>query len=63
MNQDIAEGNWKQLKGRVKEKWGQLTDDEVDQINGRRDNFTGKLQEKYGMRREEAEKEWDRLTN
>lgn len=63
MNQDIAEGNWKQLKGRVKEKWGELTNDDVDQINGHRDNFIGKLQEKYGMRREEAEKEWDRLTD
>lgn len=62
MNKDIAEGNWKKLKGSVKEKWGQLTDDEVDQIQGRRENFIGKMQEKYGMKKDEAEKEWDNLT-
>lgn len=62
MNKDIMEGNWKQLKGKVRENWGKLTDDEVDQIGGRKDNFVGKIQEKYGMNRDEAEKEWDKLT-
>lgn len=55
MNQDILEGNWKQLRGKVKEWWGQLTDDEIDQIEGRRDILSGKLQERYGYSREEAE--------
>ena len=62
MNQDIMEGNWKQLKGKVRENWGKLTDDEVDEIGGRRENFIGKIQEKYGLKKDEAEKEWDKLT-
>ena len=63
MNNDILEGNWKQLKGKVRENWGKLTDDDVDQIGGKREHFIGKLQEKHGMKRDEAEKEWDKLTN
>ena len=59
MNEDILEGKWKQLRGQVKETWGELTDDEIDQINGRRDKLVGKLQEKYGYAREEAEDEVD----
>jgi uncharacterized protein YjbJ (UPF0337 family) len=55
MNEDILEGNWKQLRGKVKEWWGQLTDDEIDQIEGRRDILSGKLQERYGYSRKEAE--------
>lgn len=62
MNKDILEGNWKQLKGKVKENWGKLTDDEVDEINGRKENFIGKIQEKYGLKKDEAEKEWEKLT-
>lgn len=62
MNKDTAEGNWKQLKGKVREHWGKLTDDEVDEIGGRKENFVGKIQEKYGLKRDEAEKEWDKLT-
>lgn len=57
MNKDILEGNWKQLKGHAKQWWGQLTDDEWDQIEGRRDELIGKLQERYGYTREEAEEE------
>jgi uncharacterized protein YjbJ (UPF0337 family) len=55
MNTDILEGNWKQLRGHVKEMWGRLTDDELDQIAGRREVLEGKLQEKYGYTRQEAE--------
>jgi uncharacterized protein YjbJ (UPF0337 family) len=55
MNKDILEGNWKQLRGQLKEWWGQLTDDELDQIEGRRDILAGKLQERYGYTRQEAE--------
>lgn len=62
MNKDTLEGNWKQLKGKVKETWGKLTDDEVDEINGRKKNFIGKIQEKYGLKKDEAEREWDKLT-
>ena len=55
MNKDILEGNWKQLRGHVKEMWGRLTDDELDQIAGRRVRLEGVLQEKYGYTRQEAE--------
>lgn len=51
MSNDIAEGNWKQLKGKVRENWGKLTDDEVDEIRGRKENFVGKIQEKYGLKK------------
>ncbi|WP_199611163.1 CsbD family protein [Flocculibacter collagenilyticus] len=61
MNKDIAEGKWKQMKGSVKQKWGKLTDDDVQQINGRCDKFCGKMQERYGMQREEAEREFNQL--
>ncbi len=62
MNQDIAEGKWKQLKGSVKQFWGKLTDDEIEQIAGNLDKLAGKLQEKYGYTREKAEKECKRIT-
>jgi uncharacterized protein YjbJ (UPF0337 family) len=54
MNWDQVAGQWKQMKGSVKEKWGQLTDDDLNQINGQRDKLVGKLQERYGIAREEA---------
>ncbi|MCB2180294.1 CsbD family protein [bacterium] len=57
MNKDILQGNWKQLKGRLKEKWGEFTDDELTQINGKKDVLAGKLQEKYGMTRKQADQE------
>jgi uncharacterized protein YjbJ (UPF0337 family) len=53
---DQIEGNWKQFKGKVKETWGDLTDDELDQIAGKRDILLGKIQERYGMERDEAER-------
>lgn len=59
MNRDILEGNWTQLRGRVKEVWGELTQNELDQISGRYDQLVGKLQEKYGYSRQEAEEEVD----
>ncbi|MFN3314951.1 MAG: CsbD family protein [Hyphomonas sp.] len=59
MNWDIIQGKWKQLKGSAKEKWGELTDDELDQIEGNKDKLAGKLQEKYGWTKNEAEKEID----
>jgi uncharacterized protein YjbJ (UPF0337 family) len=57
MNTDILEGKWKQLRGKVREEWGELTDDELDQIAGRRDQLVGKIQEKYGYTRDEAERQ------
>jgi uncharacterized protein YjbJ (UPF0337 family) len=64
MNWDQAEGKWKQVKGLLKEKWGKLTNDDLDLIAGKRDKLVGKLQERYGIAKEEAEKqsdEWIRL--
>ncbi len=57
MNWDQIAGNWKQVKGVVRERWGKLTDDDVDVIAGKRDILLGKIQEKHGVAREEAEKE------
>jgi uncharacterized protein YjbJ (UPF0337 family) len=56
MSWNKVEGNWNQFKGKVKEKWGELTDDELDQIAGKRDILIGKIQEKYGIVEDEAEK-------
>ena len=59
MNWDQVEGKWKQMKGAVKQKWGRLTDDDLDVIDGRRDKLIGKIQERYGIAREEAQKQVD----
>lgn len=57
MNRDVMEGNWKQLKGLIKERWARLTDDQLDMINGKRDRLVGKLQEVYGETKDEIEKQ------
>jgi len=57
MNKDQAEGNWTQLKGKVKETWGKLTDDDIALLNGKSQQFFGKLQEKHGIAKEQAEKQ------
>jgi uncharacterized protein YjbJ (UPF0337 family) len=57
MNNDRAAGQWKQIKGSIKEKWGKLTDDEIAQLEGHSEQLVGKLQEKYGLQREEAERQ------
>ena len=59
MNSDQVEGKWKQLKGTVKEKWGDLTDDDLKIIGGKKDVLAGKIQERYGITREEAQKQAD----
>ena len=59
MNWDQIEGNWKQFKGRARQQWGKLTDDDVDRLAGRRDELIGKIQERYGYQREKAEREVD----
>lgn len=56
MNRDIIEGNWKQLKGKLKTQWGKLTDDDLEMIEGKRDILAGKIQERYGITRDEAAK-------
>jgi uncharacterized protein YjbJ (UPF0337 family) len=57
MNQDQIAGNWKQFKGKMKEQWGKLTDDDLDVMEGHRDQFLGRVQERYGVAKEEAEKQ------
>lgn len=57
MNQDRIEGNWLQFKGKVKEQWGKLTDDDLDVIAGKRDQLLGRIQERHGITREEAEEQ------
>ncbi len=57
MNWDQAKGNWKQFKGNVKQQWGKLTDDDLTIIEGKRDELVGKIQEQYGISKEEAERQ------
>jgi uncharacterized protein YjbJ (UPF0337 family) len=59
MNKDILEGKWKQLSGEIRKKWGELTDDDLDQAMGQKDILIGKLQERYGYTREKAKAELD----
>ncbi len=62
MNWDIIEGNWKQAKGKVKQQWGKLTNDDLEMVSGKRDQLVGIIQESYGMARDEAERqvqEWE----
>ena len=63
MNKDEISGNWKQLKGKAKEQWGKLTDDDMTVIERKRDQLVGKIQERYGYAKDQAEKEvsdWER---
>ena len=57
METDTIKGQWKQLKGKVKEKWGKLTDDDLTQVEGRRDYLIGRIQERYGIAKEKATEE------
>lgn len=57
MNWDTVKGQWKQFSGKVKEQWGNLTDDDLTSIEGKRDQLVGKLQERYGITRDEAERQ------
>jgi len=63
MNWDQIAGKWAQFKGKVKEKWGKLTDDDLEVIAGKRDQIAGKLQQRYGFAKEQAEKELDDFAN
>src|SRR5262245_48753261 len=59
MDWNRVEGNWKQAKGKVKEKWGQLTDDDLDVIAGRREQLEGRIQERYGLAKDQVRKDVD----
>lgn len=63
MNWDRVEGNWKQFSGKIKEKWGQLTDDDISQINGKREQLEGKIQERYGQGKDQVKKDVDEFLN
>ena len=63
MNEDIIKGKWSQLSGKLKEKWGKLTDDDLSQLDGHREYLVGKLQERYGIAKDQADvqvKEFER---
>jgi uncharacterized protein YjbJ (UPF0337 family) len=59
MNWDRIEGQWKQMKGSVKERWGKLTDDDLNVIGGKKDQLVGRLQERYGIAKDEAQTQVD----
>lgn len=59
MNSDQFEGKWKQLKGSVKQRWGKLTDDDLTTLSGKKDELVGRLQERYGITKEQATREAD----
>lgn len=63
MNWDQISGNWTQFTGKVKEQWGKLTDDDLTEIAGKRDVMVGKIQERYGIAKEEAEKQLDKFSS
>ena len=63
MNWDQMEGKWKQIKGQLREKWGKLTDDDLEMIAGKRDQLIGRLQVRYGIAKEEASKQVDDFAN
>jgi len=57
MNWDTIEGNWRQLKGKAREQWGKLTDDDLDRLGGKREQLVGRIQELYGISRDEAQRQ------
>jgi uncharacterized protein YjbJ (UPF0337 family) len=57
MNNDIIQGNWNQLRGKIQQQWGKLTGDDLDKIEGKRKELVGRVQERYGYARDQAEKE------
>jgi len=63
MNWDTVEGNWKELKGKIRSKWAKLTDDDLENIGGKKDVLLGRLQQHYGFKKDEAEKQVDAFLN
>lgn len=63
MNEDTLKGQWTQLKGKVREQWGRLTDDDLAEIHGRGEQLVGRIQERYGIAREDAQRQFDSWLN
>ena len=66
MNWDTIAGNWKQLQGKARQQWGKLTDDDLELVKGKRDELAGRIQERYGVAKDEAERQiddWTRSTD
>jgi uncharacterized protein YjbJ (UPF0337 family) len=63
MNRDVLQGKWREMRGKVKEQWGKLTDDDLDTIDGKREPLLGLLQQRYGYPREKAEEEYKRFAD
>jgi uncharacterized protein YjbJ (UPF0337 family) len=63
MNSDVLKGRWTQLRGEIRSRWGKLTDDDLTQIQGEVEKMIGKLQERYGYKREQAERELNEFLN
>ena len=61
MNEDILKGKWKEIKGSVKEQWGNLTDDDITEVEGQQEKLVGLLQKKYGYSKEKAEEEYNKF--
>ncbi len=61
MNKDIVQGHWHEMKGKVKQQWGQLTEDEITRLNGTREELRGLIQQKYGYQKDRIEKEIDKF--
>ena len=59
MNEDTLRGQWMQLKGKIREQWGKLTDDDLDEVEGQSEQLIGKIQERYGVARDEARRQFD----
>lgn len=59
MNQDTLKGQWTQLKGKIREQWGKLTDSDMEQVEGRSEQLVGRIQERYGVARDEAQRQYD----
>lgn len=62
MNKNVIQGQWAQIKGKVKEQWGKLTDDDLDTINGQAEQLAGRIQERYGIAQEDARSQVDAFT-
>jgi uncharacterized protein YjbJ (UPF0337 family) len=63
MNWDQVKGNWMQFKGKIREKWGKLTDNDLEQVAGKKDQLVGRIQERYGLAKDEAERQFDQWCN
>jgi uncharacterized protein YjbJ (UPF0337 family) len=63
MNEDTLKGQWTQLKGKAREQWGKLTDDDIDRVEGKSEQLIGRLQERYGLAKEDARRQFDAWLN